>query len=567
MVCAGSQRCADVGFLKSRITRRPAVIVKPTKLIEFSGETIDFRRGNEHKPDVQVTSTKASISRRVKPAPRCLCHDTNTPPAYIGVYDVGSAVNARRALAERLCFVPVPESGGFKPAPAPEPGAYGVDGFFAPAFDAFAQVPTRKIWPLTYSEFIRTSPDHKRELYRKAVESLRKNPLTAKDSAISTFLKLEKADYSAKEGVPRLVNPRDPRFNVEWGRYIRPIEHLLYDRINEAFGYRIIAKGQNAMERGQMAKECWQSFVKPLAIPGDARRFDQHVHYDALRWETRMYSTYIAPQVRTHFYTLARQIWTNRGTMRTPTEVFRWQSRGIRSTGDMNTSSGNIVLMCSYLFMITMKMKERGLLVKFLDDGDDFVAIMETSSEPVFKEIADFVFNKSGHEVDFEPSVSVLEQIVFCQCSPIFTTLGWKMVRNWRTALPKDMCTINRSAQEAYSVLKSIGVGGLAAFGDIPILSEHYRRLSAITGKSAKMQRSGFSSLILGTKSGDSITDETRMSFYRAFNVRPDQQKAIEALIRESASIVRAEYPDNITLLRKEDFEYYSVPLLTCLDR
>jgi len=128
-------------------------------------------------------------------------------------------------------------------------------------------------------------------VYEAASDSLLGKSLVAKDSFIKVFTKYEKVNFTDKvDPVPRVVSPRSPRYNISVGRFLRRIEEDIFDSLSFLFDqHRVVFKGINARESGRLMREKWDMFNDPVAIGIDARRFDQHVSVDALRWEHGVY--------------------------------------------------------------------------------------------------------------------------------------------------------------------------------------------------------------------------------------------------------------------------------------
>jgi len=108
--------------------------------------------------------------------------------------------------------------GELRPTPKPTPGAFGQMSRFNSKLSSFLPKTTR----LTPKEFLGFYSGRKLERYQKAVESLEMHPVREKDAWLSTFVKAEKLNITAKpDPAPRVILPRDPRYNVEVGRYLR----------------------------------------------------------------------------------------------------------------------------------------------------------------------------------------------------------------------------------------------------------------------------------------------------------------------------------------------------------
>jgi len=200
-------------------------------------------------------------------------------------------------------------------------------------------------------------------------------------------------------------------------------------------------------------------------------------------------------------------------------------------SGDMDTSLGNIVLACAMIFSFITMWRRRGVRVEVVDDGDDFVLFCERRHGKDVEASVWQYFLQFGMEVDTEPIVDVFERINFCSAQPVWTTSGYKMVRIFPTCLAKDTFSLVPDFKHSLSVLKSIGVGGKAAWGDVPIACAFYDRLSKIDVRAAYAPLSGFVWLSRGMTSAGSVDVRSRVSFDLAFGIPPCHQIAIEEMI------------------------------------
>jgi hypothetical protein len=80
-------------------------------------------------------------------------------------------------------------------------------------------------------------------VYQRAVDSLRSEPVRRDDARIKPFVKAEKINVSKKpDPCPRLIQPRSPRYNVEVGVYLKPLERLVYRAIAKVWGGQTVLK-------------------------------------------------------------------------------------------------------------------------------------------------------------------------------------------------------------------------------------------------------------------------------------------------------------------------------------
>jgi hypothetical protein len=374
----------------------------------------------------------------------------------------------------------------------------------------------------------------RRKIYTKAVESLEFRPITWKDSYISGFVKKEKICITLKpDPAPRLIQPRSPRYNVELGVYIKPAENLVYDAISELFGGRTVAKGLNALERGNLIAEKWNSLKDPVAIGIDARRFDQHVRKEALKMEHAIYKHLYRSATREErdrlAWLLSMQLQTT-GFVNTPDGTLKYKVEGGRCSGDMNTSLGNVLIMCLAVDSWATSVGLRGK-AHFINDGDDGVIFMEREDLAKAGTLPAF-FKKLGFNMKVEEPAYYLEDVEFCQCRPVATVDGYKMVRSIGKMIGKDTLTWKEIDNEKYwnAYRLAISKGGLALAGDIPVASAFYRMLGRGAGtRAAEIPMSGMMYLARGMQERKEITAETRASFCLAFNCTPDEQRSLEA--------------------------------------
>ncbi len=77
----------------------------------------------------------------------------------------------------------------------------------------------------------------RRTIYQNAADSLLTRSISQRDAKVKAFVKAEFINSDEKpDPDPRVISPRDPRYNVEVGKYLRPIEHRIYGMIAKIFG-------------------------------------------------------------------------------------------------------------------------------------------------------------------------------------------------------------------------------------------------------------------------------------------------------------------------------------------
>lgn len=331
--------------------------------------------------------------------------------------------------------------------------------------------------PVDYQQFVDMFKGRKRTIYSNALRSIQEHDVCRKDAESKAFVKCEMVNL---EKAARIIQPRDPRYNLCLGAYIKPLEHKIYRAIDRICGtIPTVMKGYNVEQVGSFIAQKWALFREPVAAGLDATKFDMHVNEAQLGWE---HSIYLAVyQGCTRLKRLLKWQMNNRGGAYADDGKLKYKVKGKRFSGDMNTALGNVILMCGMVWEYCLL---RGVRVEFVNNGDDVVVILEKSDLSKFMTLLKEWFFEVGHRIVVEKPVYQLQEIEFCQMHPIRLANGWTMVRNIPTALIKDSkitCPI-RSEHEMKCWMTAVGEGGLSVAGGVPILQNLYRRYQLIGG-------------------------------------------------------------------------------------
>lgn len=433
-----------------------------------------------------------------------------------------SLVNLTRGIAERVLYVR--RDGALRSVPLPKEGVFKRLSWFKIGL-LRSTPPTPVVSRENYSELY---TGRKRAIYSKAYESLCTEAISRKDSRVKTFIKAEKINFDSKvDPAPRVIQPRSPRYNLEVGRYLKPAESALCIGVERVAGYRVIAKGLNADGVGQLIHGHWQRYKRPVALGLDASRFDQHVSKAALQWEHSVYNGLFRTEE------LARLLsWqlVNRGVAWVEGHKVTYEVEGKRMSGDINTGLGNCLIMSA---IVLTYVREHGIDCRLVNNGDDCVVIMDASSLSRFGDI-DSHFLDFGFTLTKEDPVYCLEKVVFCQAQPVLVGGKYRMVRNPHTAMSKDAVSL-QSWHDSSAIghwCYSIGTCGRQLTAGVPVWQKWYEILlrhseHPTSGYIDAQQVSGMQYLSRGVRQV-SVTDESRVSFWRAFDILPDAQMAFE---------------------------------------
>lgn len=445
-----------------------------------------------------------------------------------------SLKNLLRALNERVYNTS--QSGGLLPTIKPIPGV------FAERLKSFSdklRMATPILLPLSYDQFCDRYSGRRRLAYERAVESLHVAGVCKKDAWLKGFIKFEKGNIIEKgDACPRLISPRDPRYNIEVGRYIAHCEKPLFKAIEHVFGGPTVFKGMNAYASAGAMRKAWDSFGDPVAVGLDASRFDQHVSADALKWEHGRWLEFVPKSERDTLAKLLSWQVHNKGVAYVDDAKVEYEVEGCRMSGDMNTSSGNCLIMCA---MIYAYMQHCGIATyRLANNGDDCVVILERRQLARFIEGLDLWFTQMGFTMKVEDPVDEFEQIEFCQTKPVLSSAGWVMVRDPHLAIAKDTtanCDI--SSEAIYRTwCNAMHHGGTSLTAGVPVWPQFYSmfpRLERHEQATHAQTIGGLTESGMWRLCGDlkyrqlEVGPQQRESFWKAFGLLPDDQILLES--------------------------------------
>lgn len=428
------------------------------------------------------------------------------------------------ALLERMYFCKV--GNAFVPPPTVLEGDVHnrLNEFRTKLLKAFGPCPSK----MSPEEFVGMFRGRKHTIYNNNLAEFYERGVQREHSVSAAFVKCEKVNPTK---APRCIQPRHPVYNIGLGCYLKHIEHRLYKAIARVFREsNVVIKGFNVDEIGNIIAKKWMSLCDPIAIGLDATKFDMHVSEQMLKWEHSIYKALYKGDKE-----LARLLsWQidNKGVGFCEDGKLSYSVKGRRFSGDMNTALGNCIIMCGMVYAYS---KERGVPIKFINNGDDCVVFMERKHEAAFVEGLDNWFLKLGFRMTREPTVDRLPSVEFCQMRPIVVHNGWRMVRNFETAREKDsLCLLPLNSQKAMQKwLYAVGECGLALCSGIPVLQSMYlcymrNGIASRMGEAVQMQ-SGMRLLSKGMEHKQSrVLDGTRVAFMEAWDLTPEEQIALE---------------------------------------
>lgn len=434
-----------------------------------------------------------------------------------------------KAFLERYFFCA--DGGAFRPALSVTRDfkRQKFEGFRQKVMNAMHQLPR-----LSRQQVVDRYTGRKRTIYDNALKSLAVRPLTHQDSRLVSFVKFEKQDVGK---APRIINPRTPRFNLYLGQYLKHAEKPFFKAINDVYGGSTdatVIKGFNADRSAAILRQKWDQFRHPCAVGLDATKFDMHVSRDILKYEHSFYTALFPGSEGRRLRQLLKWQLENSGHAHASDGRVDFQMNGTRASGDLNTSLGNCIIMCALVYVYA---QERGVAVELANNGDDCVVFMDTKDLARFKQGLDKWFRGCGFAMTVEPPVTEFEQVEFCQTKPVKLKTGWRMVRNHLAVLRKDpMCLIPLNGSRALRKwMGAVGECGLHLAGSVPVQGAFYGLLDRCGMKASEGMKkeifrnsSAFERLAGIDGAREAPTAESRVSYYYAFGVLPDEQVELE---------------------------------------
>jgi hypothetical protein len=287
-------------------------------------------------------------------------------------------------------------------------------------------------------EWINTLPRRKRVRYLEAVESLKTTPFDfVKDSQIKCFIKLEVIPRK-RDPKPRMIQYRTARYLVTLAKYLRPLEHVLYESkgVFSSDGVADFAKSHNMDKRAATIREKASRLKEPVAVGIDAASFDAHVSRPLLKAEHKFYTWMARAAGWAHsdvalLTRILRMQLKNHVTGIFEEGMIKYVVDGNRMSGDLNTAAGNCILMAGMVKSILDRVIDKGKWVQY-DDGDDDLLLVEKDSLGVLLKEIKSEFEEMGMDIKIESRADIggdrLEGVLFCQHRPVCLDGKWTMV-------------------------------------------------------------------------------------------------------------------------------------------
>lgn len=402
-----------------------------------------------------------------------------------------------------------------------------------------------------------------RARYERAYEDYLNRGLNRRDAEVSMFVKAEKWDpVTFTNKPPRAIQARQPVYGLDLARFIKPIEKLLYKIRGGTTHSRMIAKGLNQKQRANLLLKKWNAFDNTLCISLDCSKFDAHVSEPLLELEHMFYNMLIPDR---QLKKLLRWQINNKGKS---AHGIKYQCRGRRMSGDMNTASGNCILMVSMCLTAVQLLGVRKYEV--MNDGDDCLLFIDNSDSHILPQLSG-IFKDFGHKLTIESVARSLHEVEFCHAKIVMSDPPM-MVRDPRKVLSSAFASHKhyREHGSGESIIKAIAECEKSLAVGIPVYQALFdsivKRLESVRTAKLDLAESSFLRARMEFRdyrkvSARAVTSSARVSFELAFGIATDSQRRLEEDLQQfvNSHNWRSTCKDVLQLYEQRVEDVYSV--------
>lgn len=405
--------------------------------------------------------------------------------------------------------------------------------------DRLPMVPT---W--TLEAVVASAKAIKKRRYQTALETLAVRPLSRKDAKIKGFTKREKIDPLAKVNPdPRMIMYRSPRFTLSFLTYVHPLEQMLFnqrgDGVDSPYGL-LFAKFSDGDKRAREIVNKY-NFIHQrnggcVVFNLDVSRYDMHLSREVQRaTDMRLFDEKLYCKRRDYGF-IRNVIWFFIDQLATKNGL-RASGMFGRKSGEGNTSLGNsfAMLMALVAFMVTIVQAKWDQWTDF-DDGDDCLLFIAPQLERLITDHIRAFFAELGLDLKLENRTTMIEKILFCQCQPVQVRPDeWRMIRNPFRVMSRGTTVLYGGADPKIrlSHCYSVGKCELALNNGVPVLQEYALALVRNGNGGRMLARADAEYEHRYVKLSESferpVVWVARDSFYRAFDIDPEEQLQLEA--------------------------------------
>lgn len=394
-----------------------------------------------------------------------------------------------------------------------------------------------------------TFPPAKRDKYVAALDV----PFEPhKHGKLGMFVKYESVEHKPSKGYrPRAIFFRQPEFLAAMTRWYAPLEGAIcHQKSLWNSQSHVIVKGLNTHDRIRLVHQFVGELGDCVVISCDGKAFDAHVCEGALREEWAFYRAVgkcagWGKEIRREMRSMEHQQINNRFRCYAQDGIVKGRIKGNRMSGDRNTGAGNCII--CVLFVLSY-FEDAGIpdrKYRLIDDGDDFfILATKDISKRVERELPIWM-STLNQETEVLSGGRVtqdsMEAIEFCQARPVWCANGYRFIRD-----PVRVTNVYMRSARWYNTLadaemywSAISQAELMINRGVPILYAFFQALNRHSNgaKPCNSQlrrfylKSALESEVLldNMELTDTISDDTRLSFAKAFGITPAEQQLVEA--------------------------------------
>jgi hypothetical protein len=358
-----------------------------------------------------------------------------------------------------------------------------------------------------------------RRRYQQAFDNVRTLGWRAGISRVSAFVKIEKWDTkSLGVKAPRLIQFRCYEYCALISQYLLAIEEVLWKY--ETKGIPVFAKNMNSFKVAETIIQMGDDFSDPVYVLADHSKFDSCITIPWIWLEKEAYLSVFKCELFSELldHQFRNKCYTKNG--------IRYECDGRKMSGEYNTSLGGCLINYAVLSDVFRSVRHRLLI-----NGDDSVICIERKDLAKL-DLSPDVWKAYGFKTGWEV-VDEIEKVSFCQAQPVQLEEGkWRMVREPRRAIGRSTVSVKRYECQGWArLVASIGTSEMACCDGVPMLQAWAEALLR-SSKGAKVianevSRRARLEAFLAPRPRV-ISDISRISFEKAFDISPGEQEIFE---------------------------------------
>lgn len=360
-------------------------------------------------------------------------------------------------------------------------------------------------------DVVRNYNGRKKRVYHKAATDLIQEGFREKYARVQMFVKPDRwPEGVISDKAPRAIQYRRPHFNLALASYLEPFEKKVYDEL-KPFGTRVIAKGLNLRQRGELFMCKIRKFRNPVFYSIDHSKFDSTVNVEHLKNLHTLYKRVVGKSVHCLLkYQLRTKGYTKHG--------IKYRLTGTRCSGDFDTGLGNSLINTACILYCFRNYK-----FDFMLDGDDTIVIVEGKCNVDADDFREFGFDTKLIQCKDK------YQVEFCQ-SRLIWNRGWMFSRNPLRAISHQCYTLRKYGLKGIArYLAGVGRCELACSAGVPILMQQGLRLAKCSNVPIYDRDVQWKMLVSGwALKPQAILWRTRQTFAKAWGISIGLQLVIE---------------------------------------